>query len=140
MKLKEAFSTFGTITSIAFRRNQDRHNGLGYGFINFESHEQATLAVNEGSKIAANGQPIFVDRFQKRQERQALLHKLYDERKRERTEKFKNMNLYVKNLEVCGLFECDFIFLKKNLGIRMTWMKPNYGNFSDRSVRPRLLS
>jgi polyadenylate-binding protein len=40
-----------------------------------------------------------VDRFQKKQEREALLSKLYAERKRERTEKFKNMNLYVKNLE-----------------------------------------
>jgi len=98
-KLKDSFGQYGTITSIAFKKNQDRHNGLGYGFVNFETHEQATKAVTEGSKLIINGQQIFVDRFQKKQERQALLSKIYEDRKRERTEKFKNMNLYVKNLD-----------------------------------------
>jgi polyadenylate-binding protein len=42
---------------------------------------------------------LFADRFQKRGERSALLNKQYEDKKREKVEKYKNLNLYVKNLD-----------------------------------------
>jgi len=95
-KLKKVFESFGEVTSVALRTGEKS----GFGFVNFASHEQATAAVDEGRKITGEaGQNLFVDRFQKKGERLTLLSKMYDDRKRERLEKYKNLNLYVKNLD-----------------------------------------
>lgn len=95
-KLKEVFKAFGEVTSVALRSTDKS----GYGFVNFAAHEQAVKAVTEGRNIAGqDGVNLFVDRFQKKGERQALLAKLYDDRRRERMQKFKDQNLYVKNLD-----------------------------------------
>jgi polyadenylate-binding protein len=98
-KFQKAFEQFGKITSIALRREQDgKHKG--FGFVNFENHEEAERAVNDSGRISVGeNRTLFVDRFQKKGERSALLNKQYEERKREKVEKYKNLNLYVKNLD-----------------------------------------
>jgi polyadenylate-binding protein len=99
-KFQKVFEQFGKITSIALRREQDgKHKG--FGFVNFENHEDAERCVNDVGKISvgAENRPLFADRFQKKGERSALLNKQYEEKKREKVEKYKNLNLYVKNLD-----------------------------------------
>jgi polyadenylate-binding protein len=99
IKFSEVFGQFGKVTSVALRQAGDKHSGLKYGFVNFETHEEASHAVEGGNQLEFNGQKLFCDRFQKRNERMSLLGKLYEERRREKVEKFKNLNLYVKNLD-----------------------------------------
>jgi polyadenylate-binding protein len=99
IKLKAEFSKFGKVTSVALRHADDKHSGACFGFVNFESHEEASRGVDEGNKMEYSGVRLFCDRFQKRGERIAMLGKMYEERRREKVEKFKNLNLYVKNLD-----------------------------------------
>jgi polyadenylate-binding protein len=87
------------VTSVALRHTDDKHNNMCFGFVNFESHEEASKAVELGSSLEFNGVKLFCDRFQKRGERLAMLGKAYEDRRREKVEKFKNLNLYVKNLD-----------------------------------------
>jgi len=63
---------------------------------NFAKHEEASAAVEGGRKIIGeDGEALFVDRFQKKRERMALLHSNFERTKRES----KNRNLYVKNID-----------------------------------------
>jgi polyadenylate-binding protein len=98
-KFMSEFGRFGKVTSVAIRHSGEKHSGLCFGFVNFDSHEEATRAIDEGNKMTYNGLPLFCDRFQKRGERLAMLGKLYEDRRREKVEKFKNLNLYVKNID-----------------------------------------
>lgn len=98
-KFKEVFERFGKVTSVALRQGGEKHGGFCYGFVNYDDHEDAARAVEEGSTLDFDGNKLFCDRFQKRSERLALLSKVYDERRREKIEKFKNLNLYFKNLD-----------------------------------------
>jgi polyadenylate-binding protein len=98
-KFKTLFEKFGNVTSVAIRPGGDKHTGLSYGFVNFENHEEAVRAVDGAGEIELGGHRLFCDRFQKRNERMSLLGKLYEDRRREKLEKFKNLNLYVKNLD-----------------------------------------
>jgi len=60
----------------------------------------ALEAVQHGKLIpAGEGNKLYVDRFQKRSERQVLLDRVTLNIRRERAEKSKNLNLYVKNLD-----------------------------------------
>ena len=80
---------------------------LGFGFVNFATHEAAAAAVaamNEKIyKVTEDGEsiekPLFVGRAQKKSERQAELRSKYESEKMERIAKFQGVNLYVKNLD-----------------------------------------
>lgn len=98
-QLKTEFNKFGRVTSVAIRHSDEKHSGLCFGFVNFETHEEAQNAIEEGNKLEFSGLKLFCDRFQKRGERLVMLGKIYEERRREKVEKFKNLNLYVKNIE-----------------------------------------
>lgn len=98
-KFRETFSAFGKITSCVLQAdNQGKHRG--FGFVNYDKHEEALKAIEEGSKISiGDDKTLFVDRFQKKAERVATLSKKFEDLRREKMEKYKNLNLYVKNLE-----------------------------------------
>jgi polyadenylate-binding protein len=98
-KFKTEFSKYGKVTSVAIRHAGDKHTGSQFGFINYETHEEANKAIEEANKLEFNGQKLFCDRFQKKGERLAYLGKAYEDRRREKAERFKNLNLYVKNLD-----------------------------------------
>jgi len=97
-KFKVEFGKFGRVTSVAIR-SDDKHGGLHFGFVNFETHEEAQNAIEEGNNLEYSALRLFCDRFQKRGERHVMLGKVYEDRRREKVEKFKNLNLYVKNIE-----------------------------------------
>jgi polyadenylate-binding protein len=93
-RLTSEFSKFGKVTSVCLRRAGDKHTGLCFGFVNFETHEEAQKAVEDGKS-----QGLFCDRFQKKGEREQFLSRQHEEQRREKMEKWKNLNLYVKNIE-----------------------------------------
>lgn len=80
---------------------------LGFGFVNFASHEAAAAAVEEMNEktftVTEDGEMIdkqlFVGRAQKKAERERELREKYESEKNERIGKFQGLNLYVKNLE-----------------------------------------
>jgi len=98
-KFEQEFGNFGKITSLLLQKSADgKHKG--FGFVNYENHEEARRAVDDGSRLSGEaGKTLFVDRFQKKAERSALLAKKYDDLRREKSEKYRNLNLYIKNLD-----------------------------------------
>lgn len=78
---------------------QHPYSGVGANIVDdHESAEKARAGVG-AIEVPDKDKPLFVDRFQKKAERTAMLTKKYEEQRREKSEKFKNLNLYVKNLE-----------------------------------------
>lgn len=90
-KFQTVFTGFGKITSCVLKVNEDNTH-KGFGFVNYETHDDAVKAMEEGNKYPLGDDKfLYVGRFQKRAEREASL-------RREKNEKYKNLNLFVKNL------------------------------------------
>jgi len=98
--LKTMFEKHGSVKSVAIMKDQ---NGLskGFGFVAYESHEEAQKAVESlnGCEIDGAQDNLYVGRAQKKQERQAELRSQFELQKQERIQKFQGVNLYVKNLD-----------------------------------------
>jgi polyadenylate-binding protein len=95
---RKTFEAFGEVDSSLLPKGEQGSN-KGFGYVNYKSHDDALRAIEEGRKIdVEDGKQLYVDRFQSRQERDNLLHKRAINLKRDRAEKCKNLNLYVKNL------------------------------------------
>lgn len=103
-RLRKEFSKFGEITSAALQTDETGKSKC-VGFVNFGSHEEAMKAVEGGKDIPVpqeegkEPRPLYVARFQSRAERTAMITKMREEKRKERSEKYRNLNLYVKNLE-----------------------------------------
>ncbi|XP_022634969.1 polyadenylate-binding protein 7 isoform X2 [Vigna radiata var. radiata] len=89
-KLKEKFSSFGKIVSLAIAKD---HNGMpkGFGFVNYDNPDDAKKAMEgmNGSQLA---------RAQKKAEREQILHHQFEEKRKEQKLKYKGSNVYVKNI------------------------------------------
>jgi polyadenylate-binding protein len=96
--LKKFFAPYGAITSIYLEKDQDGKS-KGFGFINFESHEQAVKAVNDLNDTDIDGQRIYVGRAQKKRERIEELKKQYESTRLEKLSKYQGVNLFIKNLD-----------------------------------------
>jgi len=94
-QLEELFSPFGIITSRIIRRNE---RGT-FGLVNFQNHEMADKAVREMNSFIYKNRTIYCARAQKRSERETILRKEYEMKRRERIRQFQGLNLYVKNIE-----------------------------------------
>jgi len=97
-KFIELFKKFGSITS-AYLAKDEQGASKGFGFVNFDTHEQAQAAIDEMNGKEVDGNPIYVGRAQKKQEREKELKEMFEKLKRERMSKFQGVNLYVKNLD-----------------------------------------
>jgi polyadenylate-binding protein len=104
-KLSEIFSEHGKITSIQLGKDE---NGVSkeFGFINFETHEGAALAVENLNGKEVNGKEIYVGRAQKKSEREEDLRRQYEKIREEKLAQHQGselsetgVNLYVKNLD-----------------------------------------
>ncbi|POI23506.1 hypothetical protein CIB84_012744, partial [Bambusicola thoracicus] len=109
-RLREIFSRFGKTLSVKVMMD---HTGRskGFGFVNFEKHEEAQKASSSllavfcrqavadmnGKEI--NGRMVYVGRAQKRMERQSELKRKFEQMKQERVSRYQGVNLYVKNLD-----------------------------------------
>mmetsp|Transcript_18883 Transcript_18883/g.39616 ORF Transcript_18883/g.39616 Transcript_18883/m.39616 type:complete len:805 (+) Transcript_18883:160-2574(+) len=85
----------------------NKPESLGFGFVNFLTHESAAAAVKEMNDkeftVTEDGETIqkvlFVGRAQKKAERERELRAKYESEKMDRIAKFQGVNLYVKNLD-----------------------------------------
>lgn len=71
----------------------------GFGFVNYDSHEQAQAAVDALHDTEINGKKLFVGRAQKRNEREEELRRSFEQAKMEKLAKWQGVNLYVKNID-----------------------------------------
>jgi polyadenylate-binding protein len=90
------FSKYGKITSGVIMKGE---NGVskGFGFFNFEGHEQAKAAVENLNNFEFQGKRIYVARAQKKSERRQELQQTYRSYLMDHLRK--GTNLYVKNLD-----------------------------------------
>lgn len=96
--LMEAFGKYGSITSCVIMTDDDGKS-KGFGFVAFESNEDAEKACDalDGSDIEGN--KITCCRAQKKAERAMELKNKFEAQKIERISRYQGVNLYIKNLE-----------------------------------------
>lgn len=102
--LEKAFTKFGKITSRKIMTATDDTKSKGFGFVAFEDPESARAAVEElnGKKtegLSKDDTELYVGRAQKKAERMQTLRSSYEKRRVENQNRFKGVNLYVKNLD-----------------------------------------
>ncbi|KAG8707555.1 Protein phosphatase PP2A regulatory subunit B [Ceratobasidium sp. 394] len=97
-EFREMFEPFGTITSAVLQTDAEGKS-RGFGFVNYERHEDAEKAVNELNDKDIKGKPLYVGRAQKKAERVSELQRSHEQAKQERQSKYAGVNLYVKNLD-----------------------------------------
>jgi len=97
-QLRSAFEKFGKITSLVIQKD-DEGKSKGFGFINYENHDEAKKAVDEMNDTDFGGKKIYVSRAQKKNEREEELKKQYEKIKEEKLNKYQGVNLYIKNLD-----------------------------------------
>ncbi|KAL4067957.1 polyadenylate binding protein [Scleroderma citrinum] len=97
-EFEELFNRHGKVTSAVIQIDENG-NSKGFGFVNYESHDDAQRAVDNLHDFELNGKKLFVARAQKKAEREEELRKSYEHAKMERLNKYAGVNLYIKNLE-----------------------------------------
>jgi len=65
-ELAVLFGQFGKLTSVVIMRDSDDHASKGFGFVNFESHENAVKAVDALQGETVGGKKIWCGRAQKK--------------------------------------------------------------------------
>eukprot|EP00252_Welwitschia_mirabilis_P008073 TRINITY_DN19780_c0_g1_i3.p1 TRINITY_DN19780_c0_g1~~TRINITY_DN19780_c0_g1_i3.p1 ORF type:complete len:534 (-),score=139.16 TRINITY_DN19780_c0_g1_i3:1283-2812(-) len=96
--LMNTFSEVGKIFNVAIMRDQNG-TSRGFGFINFENHEDAVTAIEKFNGSMLGSKTLYVGRAQKKGERRQLLKEEYLQKRQERILKYQKANLYVKNLQ-----------------------------------------
>ncbi|KAJ1933471.1 Protein phosphatase PP2A regulatory subunit B, partial [Linderina pennispora] len=91
--LEELFSKFGKITSAVVQRDEEGAS-RGFGFVNFENHEDARKAVEELHETEYQGEKLFVSRAQKKAERAEELRHQYEQTKADKINRYQSANLY----------------------------------------------
>lgn len=94
----ELFTRYGIVTS-ALVATDEEGKSKGFGFVNYENHEEAQKAVDELHDLEVKGKKLFVTRAQKKAEREDELRRSYETAKLEKLSKYQGVNLYIKNLE-----------------------------------------
>ncbi|KAK1784582.1 hypothetical protein P4O66_019961 [Electrophorus voltai] len=97
-KLKEIFSKFGQTLSTRVMTDESGKS-KGFGFVNFERHEDAQRAVDEINGKELNGKKVYVAYAQKKGERQTGLKRKFEQMKQDGMTRYQGDNLYVKNLD-----------------------------------------
>lgn len=92
------FEQFGHVTSAIVQFDEEGRS-KGFGFVNFEHHEEAQQAVDALHDSDFKGRKLFVSRAQKKAEREEELRKSYEQAKMEKMSKYQGVNLYIKNLD-----------------------------------------
>ncbi|KAF9564596.1 polyadenylate binding protein [Agrocybe pediades] len=97
-EFEKLFVQFGNVTSALISVDEEGKS-KGFGFVNFENHEEAQKAVDTLHESEHNGRKLFVSRAQKKAEREEELRRSYEQAKLEKLSKYQGVNLYIKNLE-----------------------------------------
>merc|ERR1740137_491674 len=97
-RLNDMFEKYGKISSVKIMKSEDGKS-KGFGFVSFESPEEAMTACGELNGQDLDGKTVFVGRAQKKAERQAELKNKFEAIKMERLSRYTGVNLFVKNLD-----------------------------------------
>ncbi|KAI9310890.1 hypothetical protein BX666DRAFT_2003604 [Dichotomocladium elegans] len=106
-ELKDLFSGFGPILTVLIQRDELGHS-KGFGFVNFERHEDAERAVQQMNDAEYIGRRLIVSRAQKKSEREQEQHAVSHDGNNTCTavgngtpkhHRYQGMNLYIKNLD-----------------------------------------
>ncbi|KAJ6547619.1 hypothetical protein B0H19DRAFT_953671 [Mycena capillaripes] len=97
-EFEKLFIAFGTVTSALIQVDEEGKS-KGFGFVNYERHEDAQVAVDALHDSEHYGKKLFVTRAQKKAEREEELRRSYEQAKMEKLSKYQGVNLYIKNLE-----------------------------------------
>jgi len=97
-EFEQMFTHYGKVTSALLSLDEEGKS-KGFGFVNFENHEEAQQAVDELHDSEHRGKKLFVSRAQKKAEREEELRRSYEQAKMEKMSKYQGVNLYIKNLE-----------------------------------------
>ncbi|KAM0790601.1 Protein phosphatase PP2A regulatory subunit B [Microbotryomycetes sp. NB124-2] len=97
-EFRELFEKYGKVTS-AVVSTDNEGKSKGFGFVNYEKHEDAAKAVAELHDKDYKGNTLYVARAQRKGEREEELRRSYEQKKYETTLKYQGVNLYVKNLD-----------------------------------------
>lgn len=97
-EFERLFIQFGNVTSALIAIDEEGKS-KGFGFVNFETHDQAQRAVDALHETEHRGKSLFVTRAQKKAEREEELRRSYEQAKMEKLSKYQGVNLYIKNLE-----------------------------------------
>ncbi|KAG0200268.1 Protein phosphatase PP2A regulatory subunit B [Mortierella sp. GBA30] len=97
-EIEALFAKFGPVTSCVVAKDESGRS-KGFGFINFENHDDAKRAVDELHDSEYSGKKLFVSRAQKKGEREEELKRHYEQQMMEKLNKYQGVNLYVKNLD-----------------------------------------
>uniref|UniRef100_A0A0D9W6V6 PABP n=1 Tax=Leersia perrieri TaxID=77586 RepID=A0A0D9W6V6_9ORYZ len=108
--LVKVFGAYGNITSAVVMVGMDGKSRC-FGFINFESPDDAARAVEELNGKKINDKEWYVGRAQKKSEREMELKRRFEQSMRDAADKYQGLNLYLKNLDdsigddqLCELF------------------------------------
>ncbi|GMN39302.1 hypothetical protein TIFTF001_008519 [Ficus carica] len=96
--LEEQFEKFGKISSLVIARD-DSGASKGFGFVNFENPGDARRALETMNGAQLGSKVLYVARAQKKAERKQMLHREYEEKRKEQFLKYKNSNVYLKNID-----------------------------------------
>ncbi|KAF3947697.1 hypothetical protein ACB098_01G024600 [Castanea mollissima] len=96
--LKNIFGEFGAITSAVVMRDADGRSKC-FGFVNFESADDAAKAVEALNGKKHDDKEWYVGKAQKKSERELELKGRFEQSMKETVDKYQGLNLYVKNLD-----------------------------------------
>ncbi|KAF5094964.1 hypothetical protein D0Z03_001947 [Geotrichum reessii] len=97
-QFRELFEKQGTIVSLSLPLD-DENLSRGFGFVNYETHDQAVAAVSALHNFELNGKHLHVCRTQKKYEREEELRQTYEAGRNQYIAKYASTNLYIKNLD-----------------------------------------
>lgn len=97
-QFRELFEKQGTIVSLSLPLD-DENLSRGFGFVNYETHDQAVAAVSALHNFELNGKRLHVCRTQKKYEREEELRQTYEAGRNQYIAKYASTNLYIKNLD-----------------------------------------
>ncbi|CAO1633716.1 unnamed protein product [Jaminaea pallidilutea] len=96
-QFEELANKHGKVTS-AVLSVDDQGKSRGFGFANYETHDQAQKVVDELHDTEYHGQKLFAGRAQKKGEREADLRRSFEAAKNEKLSKYQGVNLFLKNI------------------------------------------
>lgn len=76
----------------------DEGKSRGFGFVNFDTHEEATAAIEGMHEQEVDGRKLYCARAQPKAERERVLRQQVEERRRQRIRDMEGRNVFVKNL------------------------------------------
>jgi len=97
-KLTDMCNEAGKVISLKIMTDE-YGKGKGFGFISFETPDEAEKAVDLLNNMDISGRRLYAGRAKKKAERAAEVKAEFEKKRQERLSRFQGVNLYIKNLD-----------------------------------------